>query len=109
MEDVIQYPAIRDDADLETAVIEYLNEKGWADSANARKKAREAQIKDYMGMASVKVLSNGIKVRVGMPIIRKDFDVNSFKLAHPTEYKAYMKTTTLSPHLSISMPKVGDE
>lgn len=83
MADVIRYPAIRDDAELEIAVAEYLNEKGWADNANARKKARETQIKDYMGMASEKVLSNGIKIRVGMPIIRNSFDVNSFKLAHP--------------------------
>lgn len=109
MADVIQYPAIRDDAELEIAVAEYLNEKGWADNANARKKARETQIKDYMGMASEKVLSNGIKIRVGMPIIRNSFDVNSFKLAHPAQYKAYMKTSTQDPRLSITMPKAGDK
>lgn len=105
MADVITYPAIQDDTELEVAVAEYLENKKWADAAEERTKARAKQIKDYMGMASEKILTSGIKVKVGMPIIRNDFDTKSFKLAHPAEYKAYMKTTTQEPRLTVTKTK----
>lgn len=110
MADVITYPAIQDDAELEVAVAEYLENKRWANAAEERTKTRAKQIKDYMGMASEKILPSGIKVKVGMPIIRNDFDTNSFKLAHPAAYKAYMKTTTQEPRLTVTKSKKsGDE
>lgn len=109
MADVITYPAIQNDAELEVAVAEYLDAKHWVESATAHKKAREAQIKDYMGMASSKVLSNGLKVSVSAPIIKNVFDSKAFKATNPDVFKAYMKTQTQSPRLTITIPKAGDE
>lgn len=109
MADVITYPAIQDDSELEVAVAEYLENKKWADAAEERKKARETQIKDYMGMASSKVLSNGLKVSVSAPIIKNVFDSKAFKAADPSTYNAYSKTRTDPPRLTITMPKAGDE
>lgn len=109
VEDTIIFPAITSDIDLESAVEAYLNEKKWATQAAAHKKAREAQIKDYMGMASSKVLSNGLKVSVSAPIIKNVFDSKAFKAADPSTYHAYSKTRTDPPRLTITMPKAGDE
>lgn len=109
MADVITYPAIQDDSELEVAVAEYLDAKHWVESATAHKKAREVQIKDYMGMASSKELENGIKVSVSMPIIKNVFDSKAFKAADPSTYNAYSKTRTDPPRLTITMPKAGDE
>lgn len=109
VEDTIIFHAITSDIDLESAVEAYLNEKKWATQAAAHKKAREAQIKDYMGMASSKVLSNGLKVSVSAPIIKNVFDSKAFKATNPDVFKAYMKTQTQSPRLTITIPKAGDE
>ena len=94
MADVITLPAIQNDTELEVAVAEYLDAKHGAELAAAHKKARETQIKDYLGMASMRELSNGVKVNVSAPIIKNVFDS---KLDYQSECHCSKTVGTKSP------------